>query len=132
MKITLQTAKYYEELFEFSQNLPEGLTLLRIARRKKIFAVTLEGNNKNHIAECMIPTLQKIAMNENSVYRLSPKLREIANNYPKTTYINRLSGFLTNRKKINIDGYIIFGMAEYSDNLNMITYNLMKKFKLSF
>jgi len=83
----------------------------------------------------LIALLIDIALEENPVYRHSQKLRDMAYDLRDTALHRKLAGdltrFLTRARDLHLEGYLNFRMAEYREKLDMMSYSLIKKMKLT-
>ncbi len=85
--------------------------------------------------EALTNLLEEAAALTNPVYRYSPRLMDIARDLRGTPIRQenerRLTEFLTPNASLNVEGYVAFRMAEYNYKLDLMTYSLIKKLKLT-
>ena len=134
-RLTLYTTNHHDLLMDLASCCPCGITVLRSgwSGKNTLLAVTLSYEDEGVLAETLMPLLQEIAMRENPVYRASTKLRDFAKEHigSQDTCIKDLRRFISRNRQFCLEGYINFRMTDYSDNLNLLSYSLIKKYRLT-
>jgi len=86
------------------------------------------------IVDGLLALLINTALQENPIFKHSPKLRDMAGDLRDTqVYVNLKRGlirFLRANNSLHLDGYVAFRMTEYREKLDMMSYSLIKKMKL--
>jgi len=131
-RLTIHTHNYKNELINFIKNLTQNnLCNISIATS---YAVKLTYTNSKDFIATLLSLLYTIAMQENPVYRYSPKLKNLAaslqNPELHNTELKRLENFIKSNKELNLEGYVTFRMENYSAKLDMILYEIIKKIKI--
>ena len=126
-RITLHTSNYKQELIDFVQALQkQGLISV-----KNNNTLMWEKAETSSLCEELLLLLQHIAMQENPVYRHSPKLKDLAEGLRKTElHIHeriQLAEFTRHNKELNLEGYVLFRMGAYRERLDLILYTIVKK-----
>lgn len=79
--------------------------------------------------------LEHVAIQANPVYRHSVKLAELAADLRSTPIhaenTRRLAAFLKHNTSMHLEGYAAFRMRTFKEKLDMMTYTLIKKIRLS-
>ena len=78
--------------------------------------------------------LEYVAIQENPVYRYSPKLTDLAKDLQRTPVhfeiLSNLTQYLKTNKTLHLEGYVTFRMADYREKLDILSYSLIKKMEL--
>jgi len=140
-RFTIHTKNYKTKLINFTQIVLErnlctietnhSTKCTDIHSIKFIWALSA---GKEFIQALML-LLYDIAIQENPVYRHSPKLSDLAEGLQNTHLhihdTRRLKAFIQANKELHLDGYVAFRMEEYREKLDMMLYTIIKKINLS-
>ena len=136
-QLTIITSLHSQQLKDFAQN-AEALGQLSLNKTGwigKQFSINFQHNSSQYFVEGIINLLTNIAINENPIYKNSPKLQNMAHDLRSTgVYVNlqkALIHFLKQNRNLHLEGYVNFRMSEYREKLDMMSYSLIKKIKLS-
>ena len=129
-RTNLHPGKYHTQLNELVSNLTKK-NLCAIKIYLSYVQIIWESTALDTIAQELMEMLYCVAMEENPVYRHSPKLRDIAlgliNSDLHKQEQEKLKQFIKSNKDFNIEGYVIFRMEEHHKKLDMMLYSIMKK-----
>ena len=139
-RLTLYTHRYELALRDFAAGAADnGLITVRRAGwrgNNRVFCVCcLWDALQPDFTDGLMVLLEEIAMQENPVYRQSPKLRDLGSDLRHTPVhsqgVKSLDQFLKLNRGLHLEGYVTFRMSEYCETLDMMTYSLIKKLKLT-
>ena len=135
-QLTITTSQYSQQLKDFAQK-AEALGQLSHIRTNcigKQFTINCQYGSVQNIVDDIIILLTNIAINENPIYKNSPKLQSMARDLHNTgVYVNlqkALIHFMKQNQNLHLEGYVNFRMSDYHEKLDMMSYSLIKKMKL--
>lgn len=86
------------------------------------------------VIEALLTLLTDIALQENPIFKHSPKLQDMAGDLRNTQVFSNLKRsllrFIKHNNSLHLEGYVAFRMAEYREKLDIMSYSLIKKMKL--
>lgn len=86
-------------------------------------------------ADTLLTLLEHVALQENPIYRHSPKLTALAQEWRSTPAyednLTRLRLYLKENRTLHLEGYVFFRMADYRRRLDELMFSLIKKLKLT-
>jgi hypothetical protein len=134
-RLTLYTVRYEQMLNGFVEAHAESVVVRQAARRGNDYALCFAwAGDAASLAEPLMALLGEAAVQENPVYRCSPKMRLLARELRHTPlYENELEGlkrYLRTSGHLHIEGYLLFRMGRYCEKLDMMSYGLIKKLNL--
>ena len=136
-RLTISTYKYNQLLDDFATDGEKNGWLIiqgAGARAKVFFKSCRYCHIQPAFGEGLMALLTHIAMQENPVFRHSPKLQEMANDLRSTPVytaaLKNLTRYLKRNNTLHLEGYVAFRMGEYREKLDMMSYSLIKKLKL--
>jgi hypothetical protein len=131
-RFTIYTVKYANELDEFAAKAAASEAIY-IKRKPNNFILSFTVSQREAFFEMLLAVLTDIAVRENSVYRYSAKLREMAQDLRNTPLYGRelrqLREFVSESNELHIEGYVTFRMCEFREKLDTMIYSLVKKIK---
>jgi len=137
-QLTIFTHRYNQQLEGFIGHATQAgaLNIRKMGRKNNIFfANCLVKHTTPVLVDAMLALLIDIALYENPIYRRSEKLRKLAGDLygtPLYTKLHKdLKQFINHNKNLHLEGYMAFRMTEYREKLDMMSYSLIKKMKLS-
>ena len=137
-RLTIYTADHEELLRNFASELDMAtIKWGKWQNKNRLFSMCLIWDNDvhNQVVDNISIFLQDVATLENSIYKHSPKLQEMAKSWQLTPAqeheTRRLKAFLKQSRILHIEGYITFRMAEYRTKLDIMSYRAIKKLKLT-
>jgi len=131
-QLTILTYHYSTFLSNFVAHTGTGELLVRRGGLTLVKCVNFANAT---FCERLLELMVDIALDENPLYQQSAKLRDLAGDLRATPVYGRLrSGlrqFLRHSQTLCLEGYLTFRMSEYREKLDMMSYSLIKKMKLT-
>jgi len=131
-RVMIYTTKNTSELADFAKSISCDICSVE---SEVPLGLVWRASNSDKVLATLLQLIHKIAMNENPVYRNSPKLASIAeglvNSPIHNSEIQKLKDFLRISKVLNLDGYIMFCTDEYRAKLDLMLYTIVKKINAS-
>jgi len=136
--LTIYTHRYHKLLENFAASWATGVkpSICKVRGQKSgPFSVCIHSTTEPSFVEELMALLIDIALQENPIYRYAPKLRDMAADLERTQLYKNLqrdlNRFLKHSRTLHLEGYIAFRMTEYREKLDMMSYSLIKKMKLT-
>ena len=135
-QLTITTHLYSRQLSDYAARaVDDGFFTVRSSGwNGGVFSINCQ-YNPPALYKGLMTLLADIAMLENPVYQHSTKLqcmaRDLLSAPAYSTYEKALAGFLKHSKVLHLEGYVAFRMAEYREKLDLMSYSLIKKLKLT-
>ena len=137
-QLTISTYRYVTLLEDFTARVFNSgrLTMHNAGWHGELFSITYRyKSTQPDFMESLITMLTDIAMQENPIYQHSPKLQDMARDLRNTSLftssLNSLVHFVKYSRILHLEGYVTFRMTEYREKLDMMSYSLIKKMKLT-
>ncbi|MCL2528032.1 MAG: hypothetical protein FWE42_06370 [Defluviitaleaceae bacterium] len=133
-QVKIYTHRYKSLLEEFVNSICLPDETVTIHKKSGLFFV-YQDFYQPIVMEKLMSLLIEIALQENPLYQQSPKLREMAGElHGMPLYMSMqksLNRFIKASRTLHLEGYVTFRMAEYREKLDIMSYSLIKKMKLS-
>jgi len=135
-QLTIYTHRYSQLLEDFAGK-DDGLIIAnRSALAEGLLTVYCQYDNARPVfAKGLMNLLTDIIVQENPIFQYSPKLQDMAHDLRKTPLYDRglknLRRFIKHNRALHLEGYVNFRMSDYREKLDMMSYTLIKKLRLS-
>lgn len=131
--LTITTQSYGQALQALAAD-GDGMTVRYAGQHEGLYymRVIFDGTQP---AETLTGLLEYVAVQENPVYRHSEKLTSLALTLRHTPIhadnLSRLTQYIKENRRLHLEGYVVFRMAEYRHKLDMMMFSLIKNMKLT-
>jgi len=130
-QITVYTNKYKNELAAFACTAVDNKLCTIVNNHAGSIKFCWEKSAAEDFTRALLRLMQNIAMQENPVYRHSPKLQGLAESLPDSCETERLCAYTKESKQLHLEGYVTFRMGEYCAKLDAMLYTIVKKINLN-